>query len=121
MELDWCSLFQELIGDDQLLNFGSAFVNAQRAPVAIKPLHDRAAHQAGAAMNLHGLIDDAPGVFSSEKFCFARFPSRRCGALVFQVRGAINQKARGVQLGRHVGEFLLNQLMTRHRAAELFA
>jgi len=53
-----------------------------------------------------------PAAFRCEQFCFARFTSRRCGARVFQIRGAKSQQPSGVEFGGHFGEFLLNQLMT---------
>jgi hypothetical protein len=59
-------LFQELSGDDEFLDFGGAFVDAQRTDVAIQALDDGSAHQAGAAVDLDGAVDDASGGFGGE-------------------------------------------------------
>ena len=62
----WLILLQQLAGDDELLDFGGAFVDAQGADVAIETLDDRAAYQAGAAVNLNGAVDDSAGCFGGE-------------------------------------------------------
>jgi len=67
------SLFQELIRNYQLLNFRRAFINSQRAHVAIETLDNCATQQACTAVNLYSLIDNATGCFGSEEFCFAGF------------------------------------------------
>ena len=59
-------LFQELSGDDEFLDFGGAFVDAQRTDVAIQALDDGSAHQAGAAVDLDGAVDDASSGFGGE-------------------------------------------------------
>src|SRR6185369_13821434 len=81
------SLFQELSSDDQSLYFGSAFINAQGARVAVQAFDDGAADQAGAAVNLYGVVDDAAGGFGGEEFCLARFSGRRLNASVLRVCG----------------------------------
>ena len=72
--------FQELRSDDQSLNFGSAFINTQSARVAVQAFDHGAAYQTRAAVNLHGVIDDAAGGFGREKFCLARFSRRGLNA-----------------------------------------
>src|SRR6185369_12181764 len=75
------SLFQKLSSDDQFLYFGSSFIDAQSARVAV---------------NLDGLIDDTAGGFGREKFCLARFSGRGFDAGVLRVSRAINQQPRRV-------------------------
>ena len=49
---DVALFFQQLTGDDQFLNFRSAFVNSECANISIKAFNHAASHQSGAAMNL---------------------------------------------------------------------
>jgi hypothetical protein len=57
---------QKLAGDDELLDFGGAFVDAKGAYVAIEAFDDGAADEAGTAVNLNGAVDDSAGGFGSE-------------------------------------------------------
>ena len=49
---------EHLAPDDQLLHLGRAFVDAQRADLAIQALDDLAARARQAAMQLHRRVDD---------------------------------------------------------------
>src|SRR5918912_1818948 len=114
-------VLQKLTGDNQSLNLGRAFVDAQRAHFSIEPLDDAVVHEARAAVDLEGLIYDAPGGFGRKQLGFASFACDALDASVLKVCGAVDQEASRVQLGRHVGQFLLNQLVLCERASELLA
>src|SRR5689334_20084481 len=58
MDLILARLLQQLAGDDELLDFGGAFVDAQGADVAVEALDDRATHEARAAVDLYRAVDD---------------------------------------------------------------
>ena len=53
----------ELAGDHELLDLGRAFVDTERANVAIEALDYAAAHEAGTAVNLYRAVDDSPRRF----------------------------------------------------------
>src|SRR5690349_21490809 len=85
-------LLKQLAGDDELLDFGGAFVDAEGTDVAVQAFDDAAAYEAGAAVNLHRAVDDARGRFGGEEFCFARFSRHaRVRLRVTNVRRAIDQ------------------------------
>src|ERR1041385_8991056 len=71
----------ELAGDDEPLDFGGAFVDAQGADVAVHALDHGATDETGAAVNLDGAVDDASGGFGGEQLCFTRFA---CYSAVFR-------------------------------------
>src|SRR5882724_3695726 len=100
-------LFQKLIRDHQFLNLGSAFIDAQRAHISVEALDHGAAHETGAAVNLHSLIDDAPGRFGGKQFGLTRLAGRASRPCVFQISCAIDQQTSGVEFGSHVGQLRL--------------
>jgi len=56
-------LLQQLTRDNELLNLGSAFINAQGANISIEPFHYAAAHESLAAVILDRAIDNSAGCF----------------------------------------------------------
>ena len=67
----WLTLLQKLTGDNELLDFGGALVDAQGADVAIEAFDDGSTDQAGAAVNLNGAVDDSAGSFGGKQLGFA--------------------------------------------------
>src|SRR5215471_6950823 len=92
-------LFQQLIGDDQFLNFRSAFIDSERARVAIQSLDGRSAYQAGPAVNLYCLVDNLARRFGREHLCLAGLARRGAGSRIFQISGPINQQSRCIKVG----------------------
>src|SRR5581483_3981706 len=88
--------------DDQFLNFRRAFVNAQRAHVAIKPLHDAAGDQTAAAMNLQGLIDDPLRRFGGVKLRHRGFLLGLGGRRIVRPGGLIHEQPGRLELRRHL-------------------
>src|SRR5690349_589098 len=89
-------LLQELAGNDEFLDLGGAFVDAQRADVAIELLDDVAAHETRAAVNLHRAVDNAPGSFGGKQLRLARFARHTPAAGVFQESSAIDKQSSGI-------------------------
>src|SRR5215213_7579327 len=112
-------ILQKLAGDDESLNLGRAFVNPEGANVPVEPFDDRAAHEAGAAVNLERAVYDAPRRLGRVELGLARLARDALDARVLEVGRAVDQQARGVQLRHHVGQLLLNQLVLGQGAAEL--
>src|SRR5690242_13658831 len=56
----WASMFlpQKVAGDDDALDFAGAFVDGDDAGVAVHALDVGFARVAGAAVNLHGFVND---------------------------------------------------------------
>ena len=80
--------------------------------------HRRAANEAEAAKNLHGLIDDVEGRLCREKFGdrgFARDAPLRCIVLP---GGALHQQCSRIDAHNHVGELGLDHLVFRDRLFE---
>src|SRR6266567_2557197 len=112
---------QKLARNHQFLNLRRAFINSQRADVAIEAFDDAATNQARAAVNLHRVVDYSASRFGREKFCFARFARDAISPRIFQICSPIDEQPRGVKLSCHVSQLLLDQLMFGEQPAELFA
>src|SRR5829696_7797120 len=117
----WLTLLQQLAGNDELLDFGGALVDAQRAHVAIEAFDDCSTHQAGAAVNLNCAVDDSASSFGGKQLGFARFASKSAAPGISRVGGTIDKESSSVELGDHVSQFGLDQLMFRQQTSELFS
>ena len=113
---------QNALADDELLHFGRAFVDAQRADVAVQRL-DLAAHlHAAPAVQLQRHVDHALGVFGGSHFCHRGF----CGdpgaavflALVAQPGRAVGEQRCAVHQRGHLADLGLRELKVRQRLAE---
>src|SRR2546427_6713554 len=78
---------EQVSGDDHALNLAGAFINGERASVAIHAFHVALARIAHAAVNLHGLIGHAVGHLGGKKFG-ARSISAEAGQSPFRARVA---------------------------------
>ena len=112
---------QHLLGDNLLLDLAGAFVDAQRAHVAVEPLDDLAPRHPPASEELHGTVANAAGRFGGEPLRHRRFPGDACRTGVFRPRRAIHQERGGVGVGRHAGDGGLRQLQRCQRRAEQFS
>ncbi len=71
-------------------------------------------------MDLHGFVRDANGDLGGEQLGHGGFLGDAL-APILHPSGAIGEQARGVDLGRHVGQLVLNGLKFGNGPAELFA
>ncbi len=71
-------------------------------------------------MDLHRFVGHAHRALGGEQLGHRRLFVHAV-ALIFQPRRPQRQQPRGVDFGRHVGQFVLNRLKFRNKSAELFA
>src|SRR5262252_6357863 len=112
--------FENAAGDDELLDFGGTFVNAQGADLAIKLLDNFAGGDALRAEDLHGGVDDLLCGFGGGHFGHGGFDGD-AAALVAQPCGTIGEESGGVDGSSHLGELGLRDLKIGERLAEHFS
>ena len=99
----WRSPRHERAADDELLDLGRPLVDAQRAHAAVEALDGAAAHDAEAAVELHGAVDDALRGLGGEHLRHRDLGLARA-LRVLRPRRARDEQARGLELRRHLGE-----------------
>src|ERR1017187_7053868 len=112
--------FQKLPCDHQTLNLAGAFPDGAQLHVAIKLLHRVILDEAVAAVDLHGLAGDAHRRLGSEQLGHGGF-ARQALAAVEHPGRAVIQQARGIQIDRHIDQFVLDGLKLRDGPRELLA
>src|ERR1700719_466591 len=107
-------------GNDQLLHFRGALINAQGPDFAIQALDRLFADHALAAKNLHGSVDHLLCGFGGSHFRHCR---RNCNVLplVTQPCSAISKQRGSIDSGGHLRELGLCQLKIGQRLPEHFA
>src|SRR5260221_7875272 len=112
---------EKLAGDDQFLDFASAFADGAEFDVAVELFGGIILDEAVATVDLHAFVGDADGDFTGEKFGHARFARETERFLIRVPSGLIDEKARSFHFRGHVGEFELNGLKFTDGLAELLA
>src|SRR5260221_8959 len=115
------AVLQQLTRDHDLLYFGRAFVDSQRADLAVKLFHLDAFGDAEAPMELHGAIDHTLRRLGREHFRCRRLPRNARGALVLGPGSAIDEQGRCVDLAGAIGHRPLRELQLGERGAEELA
>src|SRR5438477_279668 len=114
-------LAKQLPRNNQFLNFAGTFSDGAELHVAVKLFRGIVLDEAIPAVNLHALIGDANGHFAGERLGHAGFPREADVFLVGEPRSLIDEQARGLDFGGHVGELELDGLKFADGLAELFA
>ena len=104
-------MLKEISGDDQALNLAGPIEDAKRPRVPEQAFDRRAAYDAEAAKNLHGLINDVEGGLCREKFGDRGFARDAPLRGIVLPGSAINQQGGGVYAHGHVGELGLDHLV----------
>ena len=87
---------QDGFGDHDLLDLAGAFVDAQRANVAVEALDDLAARDSAAAEELHGAVADASRGFGCKPLRHRGLARHARRAAILAPRGAIDEQRCGV-------------------------
>src|SRR6266542_2390759 len=103
------SLPEDVLGDDEALNFTRSLINLRDASVSVVTLDAKLRRITIASMNLDRLVGDARTRFRRKKFGLGAFHGMS-DVLVFARCGSQGEEARRVELGRHVGEHELDGL-----------
>src|SRR5262245_2184215 len=115
------SFLHQLSSDDELLDLRGTFVNPKRANLTIKTFDDAATHETRTAVYLHRAVDNPARSFRRKQLCLTRCPFHFLRASVSQISGAIDQQSSCIQLGRHVSQLFLNELMLDEELSKLLA
>ena len=107
--------------DHHLLHVGRAFIDAQRADLAIEAFDDMAAAHAVATMQLHGPVDHVLRTVGGEQLGHRRLAGDAGSTHVLGPCGAIDEQSGRVDVERHVGDVALHHLQLGHRRAEQFS
>ena len=107
-------------GDHQVLDLVGAFADLEHLRVAVEAGHRRLEHVAEAAVDLDGLRRRRYRETTRFQLRHRRFLEEGLTG-VAQVRGAVREPARRLQLGGDVGELELHRLELRDRLTELHA
>src|SRR5262249_28823808 len=111
---------EDRAGDDEPLDLARPLVDLGDLCVAVVPLHRELLRVPVAAEDLDGLRGLAPRHLRRVQLRLGAL--LRVGpALLLQPGGAVDEQARGVDLGRHVGELPLDRLEVRDALPELLA
>src|SRR4029079_11504463 len=84
-------LFQKLTRNNNLLDLGSAFIDAKCSYIAIQAFNHTAPDQAGTTVNLYSAVDNASCSFSRIELCLACFSCNSRRACVFQIRRPVKK------------------------------
>src|SRR3954452_18517038 len=108
---------EELLADHHALDLRGALADQQQGRVAVEALDLVLLRVAVAAVDPEGLLDALLARLRGEQL---RHPSLQVGALagVLHPGRLAGEQARGLDLGRHVGELELDRLMLGDRLAE---
>jgi hypothetical protein len=112
---------QNGLADDELLHLGRAFVDAQRADVAVQRFDLAADHHAQAAVHLQRHVDHALGVLGGGHLGHGGGHAALALAALAGVAhpgGAVGQQRAGVDQRRHLAQLGLRELEVGQRLAE---
>ena len=103
--------FQQVLGDHQSLDFVCSFADYHQRCVAVVAFQWLVFHEAVAAVNAHGVEGHFGADFAGVEFCHPGFEVDPV-ALVFSPGRVVGHQAGRVDLGRHIGQHVLDGLPT---------